>query len=108
MIHRVNNVIAVAGVAVLPEKKKPETPEMASPEKYRFLSLRWHYPNQVQGSKVIPSSQPVPQAPRFFNFHHDTPDSAIASGFSKIFRQPRPLRANAAFSTLVQQFNVVF
>ena len=27
-------------------------------------SLRWHYPNQVYGSKVVPSSQPVIQAPR--------------------------------------------
>ena len=58
-------------------KRKPETPEMVSPEEYKLLSLRWHYPNQVQGSKVTPSSQPVLQAPRFFNFHHDTPDSAL-------------------------------
>lgn len=27
------------------------------------ISLCWHYPNQVKGSKVIPSSQPVLQAP---------------------------------------------
>ena len=58
-------------------KRKPEAPEMVSPEEYKLLSLRWHYPNQVQGSKVTPSSQPVLQAPRFFNFHHDTPDSAL-------------------------------
>jgi len=27
--------------------------------RYRIISLRWHYPNQVHGSKGIPSSQPV-------------------------------------------------
>ena len=32
-----------------------------------YASLRWHYPNQVNGSKVIPSSQPVIQAPLLFN-----------------------------------------
>lgn len=32
------------------------------------ISLRWHYPHQVQGSMVLPSSQPVTQAPR--GVHH--------------------------------------
>ena len=30
--------------------------------------LRWHYPNQVQRSKVLLSSQPVSQAPCFYFF----------------------------------------
>ena len=38
-------------------------------------SLRWHYPNQVYGSKVIPSSQPVIQAPRVFDCKIKTGDN---------------------------------
>ena len=37
-----------------------------------YDSLRWHYPNQVNGSKVIPSSQPVIQAPLLFNCIYNT------------------------------------
>ena len=39
---------------------------MVTPSKFFVTQafLRWHYPNQVYGSKVLPSSQPVTQAPR--------------------------------------------
>ena len=43
-------------------------PEMAPSIKSMVVSLRWHYPNQVYGSKVTPSSQPVTQAPPRFNY----------------------------------------
>ena len=72
---------------------------MVSPEKYGLLSLRWHYPNQVQGSKVTPSSQPVLQAPRLFDWYNDTPAGTVLQG---VFQK------NKAFFTLPQQFSTVF
>ena len=40
----------------------------ASPVISSYTSLRWHYPNQVYGSKFCTSSQPGSQAPRLFTF----------------------------------------
>ena len=38
---------------------------MYLPLSSKYTFLRWHYPNQVYGSKFSTSSQPVKQAPRF-------------------------------------------
>ena len=52
------------------EIKKEATNSVTSRKIYKnsYASLRWHYPNQVNGSKVIPSSQPVLQAPVCFTY----------------------------------------
>ena len=42
---------------------KRKLPDWVTSVKMLQASLRWHYPHQVYGSKVIPSSQPVSQAP---------------------------------------------
>jgi hypothetical protein len=47
-----------------PEKLKyGDLPTWKIPVTLTLHSLRWHYPNQVPGSKVTPSSQPVYKLP---------------------------------------------
>ena len=45
------------------ENKKSEIPDWHLRKENNIFSLRWHYPNQVYGSKVTPSSQPVYKLP---------------------------------------------
>ena len=51
--------------AYLRKRKLRETSIWKLPVILAKLSLRWHYPNQVIGSKATPSSQPVIQAPLY-------------------------------------------
>ena len=49
-------------------------PDLVSPLMTAYVSLRWHYPNQVHGSKGTPSSQPVYKLPVFncIRWHYTT------------------------------------
>ena len=59
-----SNIIRVCWWYLTPYIKKREIP-MYLPLSSKYTFLRWHYPNQVYGSKFWTSSQPVKQAPRF-------------------------------------------